>query len=195
MSQTLWNLQVSVCIPLSICLSDMYRLSHLNSSFFSIFGCRRFFDRLKFVILQRSWIWVRWDPPCHPMDAVAPYIQQSTPIGSSDGIWWVLAAFLVLFWHTAVTIRPWSFVFIENIPFSPTFASLFRLQLCSIFVVDCWKVRAVLLSVLIDALLVLFQFTGVFFARKNGALQKSCFRYKVGYNSMPSHHTSNNQPV
>jgi hypothetical protein len=53
--------------------------------------------------------------------------------------------------------------FIEIIPFSPTFASLFRLKLCSKFVFDCWKVRAVLLYVLVEVLLFVFQSTGVFF--------------------------------
>ena len=87
----------------------MYRLSHLSSLFFSIFGCRRIFGRRKFFVLQRSWVVARRDPQCNRMDAVAPYIQQSTRIGSVDVIWWVLAPFLVLFWGTAVTIRRRSF--------------------------------------------------------------------------------------
>ena len=159
----------------------MYQFSHQNSLIFFIFGCRRIFSRRKFFVLHGSWIWVRWDPPCHRMDAVAPYIQQSTRIGSVDGIWRVLVAFLVLFLGMAVTIRRRSTFVIWITPFSPTFASLFRLQLCSIFVFDCWKVRALLLRVLVDVLFVNFQSTVVFFAPKNGPLQKSCFCYKLHY--------------
>jgi hypothetical protein len=87
-----------------------------------------------------------------------------------------------------------AFFAIRIIPFSPTFASLLRLKLCRIFVFDCWKVPVMLLCVLVDVLLVFFQSAGVFLARKNGSLQKSCFRSKLRYNSMPQHHIANNQP-
>ena len=81
---------------------------------------------------------------------------------------------------------PSSVLFLHsNYPILTHFASWFRLKLCRIFVFGCWKVRAVLLCVLVDFLLVVFQSTGVFFARKNGALQKSAFREKLRYDSMP----------
>ena len=65
------------------------------------------------------------------------------------------------------------------IPFSPTFASLFRLKLCRIFVFDCWKVCAVLICVLVDVLLVVFSIYSVFFARKKGGATKKFFSFKV----------------
>ena len=122
-----------------------------------------------------AWYKMTWRGTYDPRS----YIHQSTPIGSAARIWGVLAAFLVLFWGTTVAIRRRSFFFIRIITFWPTFATLFPLKLCSKFVFDCWKVRAVLLCVLVDVLLIVFQSTGLFFARKNGGLQKSCFCYKL----------------
>ena len=49
-------------------------------------------------------------------DAVAPYIQQSTHGGSTDGVSGVLAAFLVLFSVMDVTISGWSIFFHWNYP-------------------------------------------------------------------------------
>jgi hypothetical protein len=122
------------------------------------------FGRRKFFVLQWSWIGFGETPHTIRWHAVAPYIQQSTRIGSVDGIWRVLGAFLLLFWGTAATIRHGLFFYIQIIPFSPTFVSLFRLKICRIFVFDCWKVPAVLLCVLVDVLSVFFQSTGIFWA-------------------------------
>jgi len=120
--------------------------------------------------------WGSVRPPCHRMDAIAPYLQQSTRIGSADGMWWVLAAFLVLFWGTFVTIRRRSFPPIQIIPFSPTFVSLISSP--TLQNIRVWLLEGAYSATFrfVWRFIGRFQSTWVLSARKNGALQKKCFR-------------------
>ena len=94
-----------------------------------------------------------------------------------------------MFWGTAVTIRRRSFFSIGIVPFSPPFASWFCFKLCIIFVFDCWKVRAVLLCVLVDVFIGSFSiYMGVFCTKKWGATKK-LFSLKIAlhFDAVASH--------